>query len=227
MSGSNAAAKLPVSWQSKLFDTVWAGVVAGDSKWNPEKSCYDLATEFRRSGKSVAECVQSFIDWQSAKAGAGGFVLGLPGIMTSAVSIPADLTMTTYIQLRMVAVIALLKGWDVRANGMKTVALLCLLGSGAMGFIKDLGLPTAEGPVPLLFGPLPPPLLQKINGIIAAKLVVSAAKTGTIGMVKFVPVVGGLVNGALDGFATRGIGKQADILFRAPPARRAGAATGG
>jgi hypothetical protein len=221
MSGSNAAAKQPVSWQSKLFDTVWAGVVAGDSKWNPEKSCYDLANEFRQSGRSIAECVQGFIDWQSAKAGAGGFVLGLPGIMTSAVSIPADLTMTTYIQLRMVAVIALLKGWDIQANGLKTVALLSLLGSGAADFIKDLGLPTGEAPVPLLFAPLPAPLLQKINGIIAAKLVVSAAKTGTIGMVKFVPVVGGLVNGALDGLATRSIGKQADLLFRTAPARAA------
>jgi hypothetical protein len=220
MVGSDAAAK-PVasSWQLKLFDTVWAGVVAGDSKWNPEKSCYDLAREFRESGRSLADCVQGFIDWQAAKAGAGGFVLGLPGIVTSAVSIPADLTMTTYIQLRMVAVIALLKGWDIRANGMKTVALLCLLGTDAAGFIKQLGLPAQGASTPALFAPLPAPLLQKINGIIAARLVVGAAKTGVIGMVKFVPVVGGLVNGALDGIATRGIGKQADLLF--PAAARA------
>jgi hypothetical protein len=30
-------------------------------------------------------------------------------------------------------------------------------------------------------------------------------------------VVGGLVNGALDGLATRGIGKQADVLFKSGP----------
>jgi len=218
MVGSAAAAKQPVaSWQLKLFDTVWAGVVGGGGQWNPEKSCYDLANDFRRGGRSVAECVQGFIDWQAAKAGAGGFVLGLPGIVTSAVSIPADLTMTTYIQLRMVAVIALLKGWDVRANGMKTVALLCLLGTDAAGFIRQLGLPVPAHSTPRLFETLPAPLLAKIDGIIAGKLVVGAAKTGVIGMVKFVPVVGGLVNGALDGIATRAIGKQADILFRAAP----------
>jgi hypothetical protein len=218
---SGAAAKLSSSWQVKLFDTVWAGVVAGDSKWNPEKSCYDLANEFRQSGRSIAECVQSFIDWQAAKAGAGGFVLGLPGIMTSAVSIPADLTMTTYIQLRMVAVIALLKGWDLRANGLKTAALLCLMGAGSAAFLKELGLPAKAESAPAMFAPLPEPLLRKIDGIIASKLVVGAAKTGVIGMVKFVPVVGGLVNGALDGLATRGIGKQADLLFKTAPGAKA------
>jgi hypothetical protein len=216
---SGAAKQAVLSWQLKLFETVWAGVVGGDSKWNPEKSCYDLATEFRQSGRSVAQCVDSFIDWQAAKAGAGGFVLGLPGIVTSAVSIPADLTMTTYIQLRMVAVIALLKGWDIRANGMKTVSYLCLLGSGAGPFIAQLGLPANPASPPALFGALPAPLLAKIDGIIAGKLVVGAAKTGVLGMVKFVPVVGGLVNGALDGFATRSIGKQADLMFPPPPPR--------
>jgi hypothetical protein len=65
---------------------------------------------------------------------------------------------------------------------------------------------------PVRAEPIPPPL-HKFHGIIAAKLVVSAARTGVIGMVTFVPVVGGLVNGALDGLATRGIGRQADILF--------------
>ena len=215
MSGSNAAAKPGASWQLKLFDTVWAGVVSGASQWNPEKSCYDLAAEFRRSGRGIDECVDSFIDWQTAKAGAGGFVLGLPGIVTAAVSVPADLTMTTYIQFRMIAVIALLRGWDVKASGIKTVAYLALLGSGAGQFLRQIGLPTRAESPPLLFATLPPALLDKINGIIAGKLLAGAAKTGVIGMVKFVPVVGGLVNGALDGIATRGIGKQADTLFKA------------
>jgi hypothetical protein len=213
MSGTEA--KQQVSWQTKLFDTVWAGVVSGASQWNPEKSCFDLATEFGRSRRSPDASVQSFVDWQTAKAGAGGFVLGLPGIVLSAVSIPADLTMTTYIQLRMVAVIALLRGWDVHANGIKTVAMLSLLGSGATEFIGQLGLPTKGESTPLMFVRLPPPLLEKINGIVARRLLVSATKTGVIGIVKFIPVVGGLVNGGLDGFATRRIGRQADILFRA------------
>lgn len=211
---SGTGGQKAVSWQLRLFDTVWAGVVGGTGQWNPERSCYDLAAEFRRSGRDPNACVQGFIEWQAAKAGAGGFVLGLPGIVTSAVSIPADLTMTTYIQLRMVAVIALLRGWDISANGLKTVALLCLLGSDATAFMRQLGLPVQAGPAPPLFAGLPPALLNKINGIIAARLLVGAAKTGVIGMVKFVPVVGGLVNGALDGFATRGIGKQADLLLR-------------
>jgi hypothetical protein len=221
MSASDSTPKSQPSWQLRLFDTVWQGVVAGKSQWNPEKSCYDLAREYHLSGRAVAECVQTFIDWQAAKAGAGGFVLGLPGIMASAVSIPADLTMTTYIQLRMVAVIALLRGWDIQAPGLQTAALLCLMGSGAADFIEKLGLPARAGSVPLMLAGLPPPLLHKINGLVASRLVVSAGKSSALGMVKFVPLVGGLVNGGLDGLATRGIGKQADLLFRpaaaAPP----------
>lgn len=123
----------------RLLDAVWDGVVIGNSKWNPDRTCYDLADEYRRSGRTVDECVQNFINWQTAKAGGTGFVLGLPGLAFDIITIPADLTFTTYLQLRMVAVIALLHGWDAKSDRLKTLALLSMLGTGAAEVVRAAG----------------------------------------------------------------------------------------
>src|SRR5262249_23090847 len=130
----------PSNWMTDLLNTVWEGVILGDSRWNPGRSCYDLAEEYRNSGRSPQECVGNFIDWQTAKAGGTGFVLGLPGLAFGILTIPSDLTFTAYLQLRMVAVIALLHSWDVKSDRLKTLAMLSMLGSGAAQTIRKFGI---------------------------------------------------------------------------------------
>ena len=46
---------------TRALNTVWDGVVIGGTKWNPDRTCYQLANEYRRSGRTVEECVHNFI----------------------------------------------------------------------------------------------------------------------------------------------------------------------
>lgn len=115
------------------LDQLWEGVILGQSRFNPERSCYDLAEEYRASGRSVEKCVENFIDWQTAKAGAVGFLLGAPGFVSIAVAIPGDMLACIYLQMRAVSVIALLCGWDVKSDRIKTVALYSMVDGSATG----------------------------------------------------------------------------------------------
>lgn len=129
----------------QVLDAIWTNVILGESKWNPEKSCFQLADEYRNSGKTPKECADNFIAWQTAKAGAAGFALGLPGLVAMPFTVPADLASVSYLQLRMVAVIGLLFGWDVRSDKLRTIALLSLIGSAAGETIRDVGIKAGTG----------------------------------------------------------------------------------
>ena len=201
----------------KMLDTIWDGVVHGDSKWNPDKSCFELAEEYRRSGRTPSECVRNLIHWQTTKAAAGGFVLGLPGLIFGAVTIPADLTFTTYLQLRMIATIALLYGWDVYSDRVKTVALLSLLGSGATEALRNIGIQVGTKMTRNLLAKVPGRVLIQINKAVATRLVTKAGTTGAVNLTKFVPFAGGVVSGTLNGLGTRRIGLAADQLLRHGP----------
>ncbi len=126
-------------WVTKSLGFVWEKVVVGDSKFNPEKSCYQLATEYLDSGKTPEQCARDFINWQTGKAGVTGFALGLPGFTAMALTIPADFASVSYLQLRMIAVIGILFGWEATSDQLRTVAFSCLLGTAAGEAVRDVG----------------------------------------------------------------------------------------
>jgi hypothetical protein len=109
---------------TQILDTVWNGLLLDDSRWYPEKSCFQLADDYRHSRRTPEQSVRNFIDWQTTKAGVSGFASGLPGLALMPLTAPADLVSTTYLQLRMVAVIGLLFGWDPRSDQFKTLAYM-------------------------------------------------------------------------------------------------------
>jgi hypothetical protein len=194
---------------TQILDTVWNGIVLGDSKWNPEKSCFQLADDYRRSGRTPEQCVENFIDWQTAKAGAAGFALGLPGLVFMPLTAPADLVSATYLQLRMVAVIGLLFGWDPRSDQFKTIAYVSLLGSAAGEVIRDFGIRATTKLAAAQLANLPGKVLIQINKAVGFRLVTKAGTKGLVNLTRLVPVLGGLVGGGVNIFVTRQIGAEA------------------
>jgi hypothetical protein len=200
-----------------LLDRVWKEVTSSKSSWNPDKSCEQLYEEYAKSGRTPAECAENFINWQTTKAGAVGFVSGLPGLTFAAITIPADLTATVYLQLRMVAVIALLYGWDLRSDRLKTTAFLCLLGSSAAEAISAAGVKVGTKLTANLIKQIPGHALIAINKAVGFRLITKAGTTGVVNLTKLVPIVGGLVSGGLNAVATRQIGQFAESIFKAGP----------
>lgn len=83
------------------------------------------------------EQANSLIRWQITKASTSGFLTGLGGLLTLPLTIPANMTSVFYIQLRMVAAIAHMGGYDVRSDQVRTLAYTCLCGSAASDIQTD------------------------------------------------------------------------------------------
>ena len=77
-------------------------------------SAEELAQEYLKEGDSLPEQINNLIRWQNAKAGTSGFLTGIGGILTIPVTLPANITSILYIQLRMIAAIAIMCGYDVK-----------------------------------------------------------------------------------------------------------------
>jgi hypothetical protein len=208
---------VPTETVNRLLDTAWNWVVLGDSSWNPDKSCYELAKEYGEKGLTTDEAVENLIDWQTAKAAGVGFVTGLPGFPFSALTIPADLTTTTYIQLRMIAAIALINGHDPKQDHVKTLSFLCLLGRGALDALREASVIVGKKLAANQLGKVPGSILIKINQRVGFRLVTKAGTTGVVNLNRLVPVIGGLVSGTVNGWTTRRIGYIAHGFFRSRP----------
>src|SRR5579862_5768739 len=178
-----------------LYDRAVAGVPALDS-------ASDLAIAYQGQFAERDAAIDALIKWQMAKAGTASFVASLGGILTLPVALPANLASVTYIQLRMIAAIAHLRGHNIESETVRTLALACLCGARVSDLVKDLGLrfgaPLAHEMVKRVSGDG----LKQINQAIACRLVAVTGTKSSLDFSKFVPVLGGVVAGGFDAAVT-------------------------
>ena len=91
----------------------------------------DLAARYGARHANPDEAVAALIAWQTGVAGAAGFVTGCGGFVSLPVAMPANLASALYIQARLIAAIAHLRGHDIRSDEARMLALACLTGSRA------------------------------------------------------------------------------------------------
>lgn len=201
----------------KILDEVWTAVVLGDTKWNPDRSVDDLVEEYKKSGRSTDLSVQNFIEWQTAKAGAVGFILGAPGVLAG-VAIPADFAACIYLQMRAVAVIASLCGWDVRTSDrVKTVALWSMVGGNFSAGFASGGAAFGSKFAGANLKSLPASALISINKKLGFRFATKYGSQGIINLVDFIPIVGGVVSGSLNALFTYTAGCAAYRVLKHGP----------
>jgi len=144
-------------------------------------------------------------------AGAQGFVSNLGGLVTAAITIPANITGLALIQCRMIAGIAHLRGYDLQDPRVRNAILVTILGEDAVdGLIKKQKLPAP--PMALATAPTHDPNLDAVvSAEVASDLITKVAgKRLAITVGRRVPVVGGVVGAGADGYVTWKIGRYAD-----------------
>jgi hypothetical protein len=177
-----------------------------------DTSLEDLAQSYR--GKHCTdEAIDRLINWQIAKAGATGFITGVGGMLTLPVTIPANVAGVSYLQLRMIAAIAHLRGYEARDDRVRTLAFICLTGSNAFDVLKDVGVQVGTKLTQQMMLRISGATLRRINQAVGFRLVTKAGSRGVVNLVKVVPIVGGVVGGSLDAAATKIIGATAKRLF--------------
>lgn len=157
--------------------------------------------------KGIHEVIENHVRY----AGAQGFVTNLGGVVTAAVTIPANVTGLALVQARMVAGIAHLRGHDLDDPRVRNAVLTCMLGRDSVDkLVKKRKLPAP--PMALATAPHHDPELDKrISAEVAAELVARVAgKRLVVTVGRRVPVVGGLVGMSADGYQTWKIGRYAE-----------------
>lgn len=177
------------------------------------KSCYALANEYLEKHKTPERAIKEFIKWQVAKCTTSGFVTSLGGILTLPVAIPANLTTVWYVQLRMIATIAVLSGFDPTDDDVRTLAYICLTGSSATKVFKEAGITTVTKITKNMIGKIPGTVLTKINQKIGMRFITKFGTTGAVNLGKAIPVVGGIVGGGIDLVTTKVIAAKAKKIF--------------
>ncbi len=169
-----------------------------------------LAARHAARHQSADQAVKALIARQAGIAGAAGFVTGCGGFAALPVALPANLASALYIQARLIAAIAHLRGHDVRSDEVRALALACLTGSRAADTLKDAGVRLGTRLTRDAVGWVSPALYNKFRH---ASHVPLACGAGAARLGRFVPLAGGLVAGGFDAAVTRLIGHTADRVF--------------
>lgn len=168
------------------------------------------ARQLERHGGSVDEAIEGLINHHVGLASAQGFVTNLGGLPALPVSIPANLTGVAVVQVRMIAAIAHLRGYDIDDGRVRTAMVMCLLGGEQVGKRIALGkLPTSPmviATAPMFDPELDAQVAQEVVGDLLARV---SGKRAALMITKRVPLVGGGVGAVLDGIGTHQIGKYA------------------
>jgi uncharacterized protein (DUF697 family) len=172
-----------------------------------------LAIKYQAQCQNNEEAIDSLIKWQAMQAGTAGFVTGLGGIFTLPIAIPANLVSVIYLQLRMIATIAHLRGYDIKSDKVRAFVIACLAGSSVSDILKDIGVQVGAKFTQKAIQQISGATLVKINQAVGIRLVTKAGTTGVVNLSKVVPFIGGAVSGAFDATTTYAIGSAAKALF--------------
>ncbi|NUR07344.1 MAG: EcsC family protein [Nocardioidaceae bacterium] len=157
--------------------------------------------------RAIHEVIENHIMYSAAQ----GFATNLGGLVTAAVTIPANITGLALIQCREVAGIAHLRGYDLDDPRVRNALLACILGEDTVRkLVKKRKLPST--PMGIATAPAYDAHLDRIMAAEVTSELISrvAGKRMAVAASRRVPVVGGVVGAGADAYATWQVGRYAD-----------------
>ena len=199
--------------QSKIMEVLdWSYEKAVDGLPGME-TAQELANKYLNRYNSTDEAIDKFIKWQQAKCATSGFLTGLGGIITLPVAIPANISSVIYVQTRMVAAIAHMRGFDLKDDQVRTLVYVALTGQAAADILKQAGIKFGTKMSTVLIKKIPFEVIKQINKAVGFRLVTKFGQTGVINLGKGIPFVGSIIGGTVDAVGTSTIGKTAKRVF--------------
>ncbi|QXT63116.1 EcsC family protein [Tessaracoccus palaemonis] len=163
---------------------------------------------------AIARMVTSHV----AMASGQGFATNWGGFLVSIVTIPANVTAAAFIQARLVAGIAHLRGYELSDPRVRTAILMVMLGpSGNANLVAKGVLPSS--PLVVATAPVFDARLdrQVAKALLDRSMNQLTGKRFGVWLGKRIPMVGGGVGAVVDGWSTASIAKHAQAEF---PSRR-------
>lgn len=92
----------------------------------------------------VETAISKLITYQTSKAGISGFITGFGGVLVMPLTIPANITSVILVQMRMIATIAYMRGYDLKSDQVQTFVYASLTGTSVADIAKKAGIVIAN-----------------------------------------------------------------------------------
>ena len=195
----------------KILDAVYEKTLNGIPMVS--RSVDAIADDYLSHHDTPGAAARRLARWQVAKCGTSGFLSGLGGIVTLPVTVPANIGSVMYVQLRMIAAIAKMGGYDVNSDQVQTLVCICLTGTTITDIVKETGIQIGTKSLTAAIKKIPGAVLTKINQKIGFRFLTKFGEKGVINLGKLVPIAGGLIGGSVDIASTIVISRNAIRIF--------------
>ncbi|MDX2471145.1 MAG: EcsC family protein [SAR324 cluster bacterium] len=188
----------------------------GIDGFGPLQSAESLGEKFLANPayETKMEKIQALARWEIRKNFSTGFLTSLGGILTLPLAIPASLAASWILQIRMVAAMAHIAGFNITDPPVKTSIAICLLGNKAKDLL-DADLSQIEAMLRKQGNTagFSKQSLQVINQALASALIRMATEKGFTRVGKAIPLLGGVAGGLLDYLSAKESANFAIELF--------------
>ena len=183
----------------------------------PFDSAHEVADRALRHARGDDQQALRILQRDHRQLGAvGGFVTGLGGFFTMPLMLPANVLEFYLVGTRLTAATARVRGYDIDEPEIRSAILLTLIGADRDDLLKKAGLHASGGKLSALaVDRLPAPALMVLNKAIGFRLLARIGQGTFSRLGRAIPVIGGVLGGAIDVYLLNRIGRQAAKEF--PP----------
>lgn len=179
----------------------------------PYKSATAVAEEALNHHTDPEIAIQRLVATHRRWVTGTGFITGVGGIVLLPVSVPTDIATFYGLCARMSAATAVIRGYDIYSEEVRSAVLISLLGASAAGVLGVIGVEVGTKTAAAMLRKLPGHVLIEINKKVGFRLLTKAGSKGTINLIKVVPVVGGGVGAGVNALAINRIARYSDRIF--------------
>lgn len=195
----------------QLLDKLYDQSIHGITKISPPIDV--LSNDYLQKEPDIQAAARKFIHNQIAKCTTSGFLTGLGGMITLPVAIPANVGSVLYVQMRTIACLAHMGGYDADSDQVQTLVYACLAGISVDQILKNIGIQFGTKFTTAMIRKIPGTVLTKINQRVGFRLMTKFGTKGLINLGKAVPIIGGIISGGFDFAETKVIADRAYKLF--------------
>ena len=195
----------------KILDTCYEKSLNGIKNVSP--SIEELARDYTEKEDNTEKAIKSLIKNQIMKCTTSGFLTGFGGFITLPITLPTNITSVIYVQMRMIAAIAYLSGYDLKSDQVQSFVYACLAGISVNSIVKNTGIKLGNKLANSAISKIPGKTLTKINQKVGFRFITKFGQKGIINMGKLVPVLGAAISGGFDYAETKVIADRAYKMF--------------
>lgn len=206
-----AAKQLTQDEMVKMLNSLYKQCISGILNVSPPINVF--SEKYLTRYKDIQHAAKAMLNNQVKKCTTSGFITGFGGALTMPVTIPANLASVLYLQMRMIASVAYMSGYDLQSDEIQTFVYACLAGVSVNEVLKKFGVKFGQKFANASIKKIPAKVLTRINQRLGFRFITKFGEKGLVNLGKMIPVVGAGINGSLDYLETKAIAVRAYKTF--------------